>query len=835
MWDIRQFSCLQIITHDRGKIEVSKLVTIAKHDKFIVAGRRLIWYELLKDSMVKTNYKDVNPIQVEFNTYYLQFVVLTKYDLRVYDCVTGKLRKIYTEVQDPRTESELSAMVLDHRNRICLLGDNSGSIRAYNFANGALMRSINGEIRENKLNVEEEQAEAAEARGKGKKKNDDWNSEISALYFCVDDKILIASSWDSTLMLFDMKDVEEVGLLRTLRGGHMGSDITCVTYSPYISMLASGSSNGLVAVWDFEIGKLEGACFGHKREITTISFLDPYPVILTCSADGMISLWNIRHYAGKQKFRCIARIRNISWTGSEDEKASICTCINIISNQKGIARHKRKRHIKQKKHEAKPGNDRNSAFFKTREGEKYPDSDEESVYEWVEDNHIEIIEESGLGVIRNRQYMYLGDSRGYIKIWSFESFFAKRKMQPLDRMERDKPSYNPRRKDTKNAETDVKYWRKESENDELPSVIDSDVEILVREWKAHDDAVTCVRPIMDPPGLLTCSADKFLKIWNREGEAWGVINLGSPEIPKKWYFPYDWDAKRQADVNKVIEVLSLIDEKVDIDPSTLPMGPTHPQPAKKNKKKQKVRKHKKRNTQPKGQNNAAPLQYEFDEFGDDDLEEITEKPPPPPKRYYGSTADLKKQLDDIDDKRTREYEEPQNRDFSKKVQKNRNRLEVEARKPEGSKSHNPQRLPKLGSNRIKPKGMIEKSDITPVKGMGKNFSKPDFGEFHTKKRSDVLKRPILGLASTGVLSNIGFTKFPNKIKIKIEKNYDVRYKPGESVNMLNRAISSQNLVQSAILSPYTEDLQTLQKKNDLIKQLSTKKHQSSKNLNSIGL
>ena len=44
----------------------------------------------------------------------------------------------------------------------------------------------------------------------------------------------------------------------------------------------------------------------------------------------------------------------------------------------------------------------NSAFFKTREGEKYPDSDEESVYEWVEDNHIEIIEESGLGVIRDR-------------------------------------------------------------------------------------------------------------------------------------------------------------------------------------------------------------------------------------------------------------------------------------------------------------------------------------------------------------------------------------------------------------------------------------------------
>lgn len=829
VWDIRQFACLQIIAHDRGKIEVSKLVTITKHDKFIVAGRRLIWYEQLKDSVMKMNYKDVNPIQVEFNTYYLQFVVLTKYDMRIYDCVSGKLRKIYTEIQDPNTESELSTMVLDHRNRIFTIGDNSGSIRAYNFANGALMKNITGEAKSSKLNPDEATQEMQETTVKPKKKNDDWNSEISALFFCNDDKILISSSWDSTIMLFDMKDIEGVGLLRTLRGGHQESDITCVTYSPYLSLIASGSSNGIVAVWDFEIGKLEGACFGHKRDITAISFLEPYPVIITFSSDGMICIWNLRIYPGRQKFRCITRLRNLSWNGNEDEKTSISVCLNLISNQKGIIRHKRKKHLKQKINETKANNDKAFTFFKTREGEKLVESDEESIYEWVEDQHVEVIEESGLGVVRNREYLYIGDSKGYVKIWSFEYFLSKRKIQALERKEKDKPSYNSRRKDTKNAETDVKYWRKETENEELPAVIDPDSEILIREWKAHNDSINCIRPLLDPPGILTCSSDKYLKTWSREGEIWGIINLCSPEPPRKWYFPFDWEAKRQADIKKVIEVLSLIDEKVEIDLNTLPVCQVQTQVIKK-KKRAKARKSQTKTTQPKSIPNSQ-AQYEHDFFDDD---ESNEKPQKTLKKYHGSVADLKKQLDEQDERRIREYEEWQSKEFSKKVQKPRNRLEADVKKPEVNKSQNPQKLPKIGSNRVRSKRISERIELTPSRALEKTQHKQDFLDIPKrayKRHSGTVKRPIVGLASTGVLSNFGMNKPPGKIRIKVEKNCDIRYKPGESVNMLNRAISSQNLIQSSILSPYTEDLQTLKKKNDLIKELSTgKKYQSSKNL-----
>ncbi|OMJ82114.1 hypothetical protein SteCoe_17280 [Stentor coeruleus] len=821
LWDIRQFSCLQIISNEKGKIEVSKLVTIAKHDKFIVAGRRLIWYELMKESMMKNNYKDVNPILVEFNTYYLQFVVLTKYDLRVYDCSNGKLKKIYTEIQDPRTESELSAMVLDHRNRICLIGDNSGSIRAYNFANGALMKSINGDDRDNKFTSEEDEGDNIE-QFKSSKKTEDWNSEISALYFCTDDKILISSSWDSSIMVYDMKDIEEVSLLRVMKGGHQGSDITCITYSPYLSLIASGSSNGIVAIWDFEIGKLEGACFGHKRDITSISFLEPYPVMITFSIDGMICLWNIRAHVGKGRFRCLARFKNTSWAGSQDEKSAISVTLNIITCQKGIQRHKRKKHTKQRKNEPKPEKEKIPFFFKTRENEKLHESDEESVYEWIEDQNVEIIDEVGLNVVRNRAYFYVGDAKGYIKIWSFESFLSKKKFVPLERMERDRPSYNPRRKDIKNAESDVKYWKKENENDDLPNIVDTEGEILVREWKAHDDNINCIKPLLEPQGILTCSIDKFLKIWSREGEIWGIINLSSPEVPKKWYFPFDWEAKRQQDIKKVIEVLSLIDEKVDIDPNTLPAAPFQIQPAKK-KRRPKMPKTRQKFIQPKPQSNNQIPNYE-EEKSEDEIEYLNYKPNIIPKKYSGSVADLKKQLDDIDEKRFRDYEDLSIKDNIKKNSKPRNRLETDNRKVEVSKSQGIKKLPKINSSRVKIKNSSEKIEGTPVKGLHMSSSRQDFPDMQDKgvKGKFESKRPLIGFSITGVNSNLPINK-PNKIKNKKDRLYDVRYKPGESMRMLKKAISSQNLAISSVLSPYTEDLKTLKKKNELIKELATSK------------
>ena len=68
-----------------------------------------------------------------------------------------------------------------------------------------------------------------------------------------------------------------------MMGGHKGSDITCIAFSSMFGLVASGSSNGLIAVWDFELAKLEAALFGHNKEISSLKFVEPYPILISSS------------------------------------------------------------------------------------------------------------------------------------------------------------------------------------------------------------------------------------------------------------------------------------------------------------------------------------------------------------------------------------------------------------------------------------------------------------------------------------------------------------------------------------------------------------------------
>ena len=61
-----------------------------KHDKFVLSGKRLTYYENEAASKTMKNINDdINAITVEFNTYFNTFVVLTKTDVRIYDAMCG--------------------------------------------------------------------------------------------------------------------------------------------------------------------------------------------------------------------------------------------------------------------------------------------------------------------------------------------------------------------------------------------------------------------------------------------------------------------------------------------------------------------------------------------------------------------------------------------------------------------------------------------------------------------------------------------------------------------------------------------------------------------------
>ena len=640
VWDIRYMACIQIITQEKGKLEVSKIAILTKHDRFVLAGKRLMWFGLQRQSAVKSLNAELTPIFADFNLYYQQFVVVTKFDVRIYDSVTGYLKKIYTEVLDPKTESELSSFCLDSRHRKFILGDNTGGIRVYNFSNGALIHTVSGfqegveEIPQRRLLKSESRSRVTEVKYmktyemmlsklKGQTRfkeapeprenrlpssemrtrvTSNFSSEISGLNFCKDDKLLIGCSWDSTIRIYDQSDAEDSPMLRLMTGGHQGADITCLTYSAHFSLFATGASNGIVSLWDFEMGKLEAALFAHRKEVTCIQFLEPYPVVVTTANDCVVCFWYVRPYPGKMRYQCFFRIINKSWSIAKDMRTSITNLTGVHENAPEIQRYRRRTHTKVKR--AQPVDDPKSSLVKNKSnlsvvgrsreverstfsklisspGTTLVDADSEedeameeefeefdSEYEWVEETRDEPLG-SCEEVDAPRAYIYVGDSRGYIKIWDAKYVYDEYEVNLVHISEREKPSYNPRRKDEKNAENDIKFWLKESEMHSLPPIKRAEKRLLVKEWKGHNDTVVSLKLVNEPKGILTCSADKTLRIWSRTGVSWGMIHVGSAEPPKKWEFPFDWESKRQRDIAKVMELMTLMNEKIDFDPRTL--------------------------------------------------------------------------------------------------------------------------------------------------------------------------------------------------------------------------------------------------------------------------
>ena len=83
--------------------------------------------------------------------------------------------------------------------------------------------------------------------------------------FSPDGKILASGSWDKTLHLYDA----QTGELQKTFTGH-ADWVLSVVFSPDGKMLASGSQDQTVRVWDVETGELRNTLKGHTDTINSV-------------------------------------------------------------------------------------------------------------------------------------------------------------------------------------------------------------------------------------------------------------------------------------------------------------------------------------------------------------------------------------------------------------------------------------------------------------------------------------------------------------------------------------------------------------------------------------
>ncbi len=112
--------------------------------------------------------------------------------------------------------------------------------------------------------------------------------DVVSVAFSPDGGILASGSWDSTVRLWDVQKQEQVGKLQHANW------VSSIAFSPDGKLIASGSGDKTLRLWDVQkqeqVGKLEG----HTAALMTVAFSRDGSMIASGSADQTVRLWDVR-------------------------------------------------------------------------------------------------------------------------------------------------------------------------------------------------------------------------------------------------------------------------------------------------------------------------------------------------------------------------------------------------------------------------------------------------------------------------------------------------------------------------------------------------------------
>ena len=112
---------------------------------------------------------------------------------------------------------------------------------------------------------------------------------VLCVAFSPNGKVLASGSRDNTIKLWDTAS----GALRRTLSGQKGI-IMSVAFSPDGKVLASGGSDAAIRFWDAATGAMLRTLRGHDSSITSIAFSPDGKTLVSGSYDDTIKLWNVQ-------------------------------------------------------------------------------------------------------------------------------------------------------------------------------------------------------------------------------------------------------------------------------------------------------------------------------------------------------------------------------------------------------------------------------------------------------------------------------------------------------------------------------------------------------------
>jgi len=111
---------------------------------------------------------------------------------------------------------------------------------------------------------------------------------VMTLTFSPDEKILATGSWDCTVKLWDL----QTGALVATLAGHTDY-VQSIAFSPDGKRLASGSDDQTLRIWDMASGACLRTIHAHTDNTYGVAWSPDGQLIASCGFDGMVRVWDV--------------------------------------------------------------------------------------------------------------------------------------------------------------------------------------------------------------------------------------------------------------------------------------------------------------------------------------------------------------------------------------------------------------------------------------------------------------------------------------------------------------------------------------------------------------
>jgi WD40 repeat protein len=201
--------------------------------------------------------------------------------VKIWELTRGQL---LADINDEKGNANILSLSLSANGKILAFGDSKGYIHLWDLSNP----------RNPKRKIEKIRAHSRSI----------WGLDIYA------DRLLVSGSDDMIITIWDLttgaslKSLVELDNNQNLCSDN-SHEINAVAFSPDGKLVASGSDDGTISLWDVETGKLkskskrylgeyqENGQEGHTREVWSVTFTPDGTKLISSSADSQIKFWKI--------------------------------------------------------------------------------------------------------------------------------------------------------------------------------------------------------------------------------------------------------------------------------------------------------------------------------------------------------------------------------------------------------------------------------------------------------------------------------------------------------------------------------------------------------------